>query len=157
MRIEIENYRGWDILFNTDTEKFYVMSEDIDLGKDKPSFKSCKKFVDDYIKNNVDFKTFEVQRFGRYDRSPGVIKTVVGVRKDGRFVCVDEKGNIEQISDYETDNYIVVKESNKPIFEKMAKKLEEIGNINSSIKELSITIDREMLVDLKEKYKDFVF
>ncbi len=43
MKIEIENYRGWDISFDTEKETFYAISSHFDTDKTKQSFAATPK------------------------------------------------------------------------------------------------------------------
>lgn len=79
MRVEIANYRGWEISFDTDKEEFYCLSNEYDNDVNKKSFSASKKYIDDYIKLNKEFKPFFVTSKDSRERK---IK-IVGVRKDG--------------------------------------------------------------------------
>lgn len=83
MKIVIENYRGWEIYFDTQKETFYAVLSEFDVDKTKQSFAAIKKSIDDYIKENVNFKPFKaiVGGWGGY-----TIKEFVGIRKDLRFI-----------------------------------------------------------------------
>lgn len=110
--ILIENYRGFDIEFNTSSEKFQCICSEENT-KESISFTAIKKFVDEYKKVNQDFKPFWVEpsptnfRFGK-----GKIK-IIGVRKDGRFIYEDSNGNKNQLSDYNLPDYILSKPENE--------------------------------------------
>ncbi len=80
MKALIETYRGFDIMFDTESEKFYTVSSVDDIDQTKPSYASVKKWIDDYVKANRTFKPFEVTD------SYGNCRKVVGIRKDGAFV-----------------------------------------------------------------------
>ena len=78
-KILIETYRGFDIEFDTNCEKFQCICTE-DNAKESTSFTAVKKFIDDYKKINQDFKPFLVESI------PDSYKTeklkVIGVRKD---------------------------------------------------------------------------
>ena len=59
-KILIDNYRGFDIEFETINEKFQCIITD-ELVKESISFSAIKKFVDEYKKTNQDFKPFYVE------------------------------------------------------------------------------------------------
>ena len=62
MRTLITEYRGWEIFFDTDKEEFYTVSNEYDKDNTKKYFASTKKFIDDYIKENNEFKPILVQK-----------------------------------------------------------------------------------------------
>jgi hypothetical protein len=88
MRVLIENYRGWELMFDTSSEDFYIMSNDYDTQQTKKSYASAKKYIDDYIKENQNFKPIKVQKMSSIYNSAEVI-TLIGLRKD-------DYGKIEQ-------------------------------------------------------------
>jgi hypothetical protein len=97
MQTEVMNYRGYSISFDTEKEIFLC-----DVGNDgaeKKSFSATKKAIDDYIKDNQVFVPFEVVDCCSSQR----ILTLVGIRKDGRFVY-DDNGKKIQLSEY-NDKY----------------------------------------------------
>ena len=51
MKVAIENYRGFDIEFDTDHEKFQCIITDGEE-KESRSFTAVKKFIDEYRKDN---------------------------------------------------------------------------------------------------------
>ena len=53
MKVQIENYRGWNIEFDTEKESFYCHSEQHDKDENKKSFASTKKWIDDFIKDKT--------------------------------------------------------------------------------------------------------
>lgn len=109
MNVKIENYRGIDIEFNTQNETFTCLIDELNR-KEKKSYASIKKEIDDYKSKNKDFKAFEVindpsKSFGGIIN--GRVVKVVGIRKDGRFVYENEKGEKEQISEYNEKDVIL--------------------------------------------------
>ena len=95
MNVKIETYRGFDILFETDSERF---SFNLDEGswRQKQSYSACKKNIDDYLKENQNFKPFELES----TTHPWEKITVTGIRKDGRFV-IEKDGIKDQLSTYD--------------------------------------------------------
>jgi hypothetical protein len=111
MRTKIEIYRGYDIVFNHDTEEFEC--KEIGEGfKGRASFSACKKAIDDYLKSNEEFKPFEVERRVGADIC---IDTITGIRKDGDYTT--NKG--ERLTKYDMRNYFLRNPDNDPIREKM--------------------------------------
>lgn len=109
-RVEITTYKGWVIYFNVHTESFYAISEVFDRDKTKPSFASMKKFIDDFSKENQNFKPFWMEALPEkgYRREKIFI---IGIRLDGRFVYsmegTDEKF---QLSSYDEIEYVLPSE-----------------------------------------------
>ncbi len=102
--VRISEYRGWYISFDTEEEKFHCMSERWDQQEARGSYAAVKKFIDEFIKNNSEFKPLKVFRMGLHGKE---MFTVVGVRKDGRLVATDAKGQKDQIGDYQLNNYFI--------------------------------------------------
>lgn len=113
MQVTIQNYRGIEIWFNTDKETFQC---DIDDSMSiKKSYSAIIKFIDDFRKDNQNFKSFWIEtKPHRYDFGKSKLK-VVGIRKDGRFITEGEDGKKEQLSTYREDSYILVDPSNDSI------------------------------------------
>lgn len=106
----IEVYRNYEIRFNTETESFVC---DIDDSRSvKKSYPALKKFIDEFIKENYEFKPFKVigipTSYGREDT-----RKIIGIRKDNRFIYEDQKGKVSQFSDYELQNYMLIDDENK--------------------------------------------
>jgi hypothetical protein len=130
MKVEIENYRGWGISFDTEKETFLAISSDFDTQNEKKSFAAVKKSIDDYIKENTEFKPFKVkQALGSSWGKKGII-TVIGIRKDKRFVAQDEDGDKFQISDFDEKYYVLYDEANEHFYEKKRSLEEEYRNLS---------------------------
>jgi len=116
-KILIEKYRGFDIEFDTNCEKFKCICTE-ENAKESTSFTAVKKFVDEYKKTNQDFKPF------RIEPTPDGYKNsklkVIGMRKDGRFVAENSKGEKNQISDYDLDRYMIFKPENEMAINKLS-------------------------------------
>lgn len=112
MKIQIENYRGFDIEFDTEYEKFQCIVTD-ENAKESVSFAVIKKFIDDYKKNNQDFNPFWIEPTPNFYHSKEGKLKVIGIRKDGRFVAEDENGKQSQISDYNLKDYMIFTPENK--------------------------------------------
>lgn len=140
MKVLIENYRGFNIEFDTIESKFEsVVSEE--KVKESKSFDAVKKFIDEYLKNNKNFKPFYVLNIPNTYESFEKLK-IVGIRKDGRFVYENLKGEKHQLSDHDLEYYMIQTESSINYLKKYKKetyrfkllkhehdkKLEEIKN-----------------------------
>ena len=123
-KILITNYRGFDIEFDTDYEKFQCIITE-ERAKESNSFFAIKGFIDDYKKNNQDFKPFWIESMPNSYRNKGKLK-VIGIRKDGRFVTESKDGKKEQISDYDISNYMIVKPENESILSELSTLKNEI-------------------------------
>lgn len=134
MKVLIENYRGWDIYFNTENEDFYTVSNEYDKENTKKSYASTKKFIDDYIKENMNFKPIKVMRDGGAFVSKTII-TLIGLRKDGVFMIRDEKGNVSQLSKYSEPDYFEVNSENDSILKEISDLDLKRDEITNQIKE----------------------
>ena len=111
MKIQIEEYRGWSISFDTDKESFYCHSDNYDRDQIKQSYLSTKKWIDDFIKDNEKFKPIWIEAKPSTYVSYQKIK-LIGIRKDGRFIFEDEKGNKKQLSDHQEKDYVLLNPDN---------------------------------------------
>ena len=100
MKVLIEKYRGFNVYFETNDEIFSVETDD--YGKGSKSFAAIKSGIDEYIKNNLQFKPFKAIR-----KVDGDLISVIGIRKDNRFIYEDKKGNKRQLSEYEEKDYVL--------------------------------------------------
>ena len=116
-KILIETYRGFDIEFDTNCEKFQCVCTEENV-KESTSFAAVKKYVDDYKKANQDFKPFWIEP------APESYKRckfkVIGIRKDGRFVAENSQGEKIQISDYDINDYMLLKQENEIAMNKLS-------------------------------------
>ncbi len=142
MRILIENYRGWDIFFDTIEENFYSKSDEYDTQSSKKSFASAKKYVDDFIKENATFKPLFVHQI--HDRK---IVEITGIRKDGRFISKE----LGQISAYSDGHYFLVDQKNDPIFYEIDILKTEIEKLKDKRIDLENTIIKKTLTDIKKE------
>ncbi len=130
MRIHIEEYRGWDIYFNTQTEEFYTISNEYEKQVNKKSFSAAKKYVDDFIKDNINFERVTV-----VDRSGREID-LIGVRKDGAFMCIENGGEPKQFSKYDESSFFVKHETHSLVFEQVREIEKEKKRLDKQIQEL---------------------
>lgn len=151
MTIEITNYRGYAISFNTEKETF--LSDIGNDGSEKKSFAATKKAIDEYIKVNQAFVPFEI--IDLHWGAPKV-RNIIGIRKDEIFVY-EEDGKKQQFSEYnERDTYLLsdweqfdrtemnrLEEEKKAIDEKLAVIKKE---------EKAFLETKPTLKDLKPKY-----
>ena len=152
-KILIETYRGFDIEFDTNCEKFQCICTE-DNAKESTSFTAVKKFVDDYKKTNQDFKPFWVELIpGSYSYKTDKLK-VIGVRKDGRFVAENSKGDKIQISDYSLNEYMLLKPENEIAMNKLSelKAKEEQQRLENN-KARKLIISEINIVTLKDYKK----
>ena len=133
MRVLIENYRAWEIYFDTDKEEFYTVSNEYDTQQTKKSYASAKKYIDDYLKENQNFKPIKVQKMSSI-YSSGEVITLIGLRKDGAFMYEDAKGNKQQLSKYNESDYFLVNSENDPIFKELELLYKEEKELAAKIK-----------------------
>lgn len=151
MRILIEVYRKWEIFFDTEKEEFYTVSNEFDTDKTKRSFASTKKYIDDYIKENQEFKPVWVQNErNSFDKERKV--KLIGIRKDGAFMCEDVNGNKSQFSKYNESDYFLVNAENDPIFEQINKLDEQRDELLQKMKELRKNLTKVTVKKFKADY-----
>lgn len=149
MTILIENYRGYEISFNTDDEQFYVDLDD--RNNSKKSFSACKKYVDDYIKDNTNFTPFYVEKLGNAFSDGGRVM-ITGIRKDGKFNYEDKDGKKQSISSYSESDWFIVDERNNELHEKLNELHKRDREIGEEIRKLKEQLIRKSLKDIKQKY-----
>lgn len=130
MKVIIDNYRGWEISFDTELETFYCISDRYDRDETKKSFASIKKFIDDFIRENEVFEPVWVEAKPDSYTSDKKIK-LIGIRKDGRFIYENSNGEKQQLSDYNEKDYILY-DANNDKFRLEAEKInKEIKVLNA--------------------------
>jgi len=155
MRITIENYRGFDIEFDTDSEIFICIVSD-ERAKESKSFSAVKKFVDEYKKANENFRPFWIEVIPeKYSGSIiGKKLKVTGLRKDDRFIVENENGDKEYITDYSMTDWMIVYNENKSVlkeYEDNENEYEKSSNFfRSKRKEI---LSKLKIVTLKEHKK----
>lgn len=151
MRVLIENYRGWEIYFDTDKEEFYTVSNEYDKQETKRSYASSKKYIDDYIKSNNVFKPIKVQKMPTMF-SEGKIITLIGIRKDKAFMYEDVQGGKQQLSSYDERDYFIVDSRNDVHFKRIAELAIERKRIDDEVKEVEKSVIK---VDVKQIRQNF--
>lgn len=146
MRVLIENYRSWEIYFDTDKEDFYTVSNEYDKQETKRSYASAKKYIDDYIKENNVFKPIKVQKMPSMF-SEGETITLIGIRKDKAFMYEDKDGKKQQLSSYNESDYFVVDTKNDVHFKRIAELAVERKRIDAELKEIEKSVIK---VDVKQ-------
>ena len=152
MKVLIEEYRGWEINFDTDREGFYLSSERYDKEDTKRSYAAAKKFIDEYIKQNEKFVPFYVVTIPSSYKSK-VTRKIIGIRKDGRFVYEDDNGKKHQLSEYDEKDYMLINEVNESLFKELDELEKEISVLHECKKELEGKFHVESLKSVKHKYK----
>lgn len=151
MTVQIENYKGWNISFNTDKETFYAESDEYDRAETKKSYATAKKFIDDFIKDNLEFKPFWIEvPPSSYDNRKQI--KIIGIRKDKRFVFEDAYGTKQQLSEYSEKNYILVNPDNEEFYEKIADCNKRIKSITEERTQIEAKIIKVGLEEIKRKY-----
>lgn len=147
-QVLIDTYRGWEISFDTDTESFYCHSERWDRDQKKVSFAAIKKFIDDFIKENTEFKPFVIELLpSSYEKE---LLWVIGIRKDGTFMVEDGKGKKRQLSQYDEKKYILRNLANDQ-FRQQAKDLDEqINTLRKEQLDILAKVTGVSLVDFKK-------
>jgi len=118
-KVFIEKYRGYDIEFDVDEEKFQCIVTDND-NKESKSLAAVRKFVDEYIKNNQKFSPFWVELCpGKGGWSTEKRLKIIGLRKDNRFMAELPDGTKTQVSGYDMNRYIIEDIVNKQIIDEL--------------------------------------
>lgn len=131
----IQEYRGWEIFFDTEKEEFYTVSNQYDKDSYKKSFSATKKFIDEYIKENSNFKPFYVLKEPSIFTDDEKIK-IIGIRKDGKFIYETKNGEKKQLSQYNESDYFLVNHENDKHFLEIKKIDNEIKKIDNEIEKL---------------------
>lgn len=152
MQVLIETYRGWEIYFDTDAESFYCHSERYDNEKKKQSFAATKKYIDDYIKENSNFKSFKIERLR--DGWGDMYLTVVGIRKDGALMVENSKGVKKQLSRYDMKDYVLRNPDNDPIYVAIKELEVKISELDGQVRGLRNQVTGISLIDYLEYIKE---
>lgn len=153
-KILIENYKGWEIYFDNAKENFYTSSDEYDRMNTKTSYAATKKWIDDFIKENLVFEPVMVETEGSIYNDSKKIK-IIGIRKDLRFIYEGKDGKPQQMSEYDEKDYYLTLDENNPIYEQIQKLdaererlFEQISNLRKHI------VKKFILKEIKEKYKN---
>jgi len=150
MIAKIEDYRGWEISFNTEKETFYAMSDTYDNQNEKRSYASIKKYIDDFIKDNKEFKSFWIEKIDY--RGQFKVK-VIGIRKDHRFIYEDKQGEKQQLSEYDEEEWYLLNENNEPIYDKIKILNDKINALETEKKEIESTVIKITVREIKQQFK----
>ena len=128
-----------------------MLTNEYDRGETKKSFISAKQYIDDFIKNNLEFKPVWIETPPNLYRNHSKIK-LIGIRKDKRFVYEDKDGNKKQLPDYCEKDYILCNEANDAPYAELeeCKKRKEL--IDEEMKVIETKIIKVGLAELKAKY-----
>jgi hypothetical protein len=150
MKTLITEYRGWEIYFDTEKDEFYTISNEYDKDNTKKSFASTKKFIDDYIKDNNDFKPILVQNEPTMFYNAEIIR-LIGIRKDGDFMYEDKNGKRKRLSSYNEKDYFLINHDNDSVFSKIKELEENRDLLHSEIKELRKSIIKVDVREIKKR------
>lgn len=149
MKTIIETYRGFEITFDTDKERFTFCLDDLQYDE-KQSYAACKSTIYKYIKENKSFKPFTAMYIPNHGISI-LIETITGITKSKRFVYKNDEKNI-QISQYNESEWYLF----DPLAESIMK---EVGDIQIEIDKLRAKqglLKKQMkltpIKDVKENY-----
>lgn len=144
MIIEIENYKGWEIRFNTDAETFEC---DIDDSRSvKKSYSAIKNFISAWVKENQTFRQFKIQYKPDSWRESKIL-TVVGKHGNGNLLTKDKDGKTEQLSTYNHSDYMLYDEKNEPLWAELAELSKEHDVIRAKEKSVRAKFH---IVEVKE-------
>ena len=149
MKVSIQTYRGFEIKF--DTEEAIFECEVKDKGKESKSFDAIKNFIDEYLKDNATFEPFYVVKASSIYSSIERFK-IIGIRKDGRFITENEKGEKRQISAYYEKDYLIEKPEFNALFAEMAVVQLEVDAAKEKLKKVENKITLDTLKSVKSNY-----
>jgi hypothetical protein len=152
MRVKIENHRGFEISFDPEDEKFWYLSEKYDTESSSKSFAAIKKAIDDFIKENKEFKPFWIENSLSYLYGDKKLK-VVGIRKDGAFIVENERKEKKQLSKHSEGGYILYNEANDKIRLDIAELESKLFELQKEIKEMRL---KQVGMPLEEYKKQLI-
>jgi len=105
MKIEIEQYKGQTIEYDDEHDKFVcdMTIEDNFKTTKRLSLKDVRKEIDNFVKTNLNFKSFKVLQVSGYGFDINVL-SVEGIRNDNSFTCKNER-EIERGKGYTIINF----------------------------------------------------
>lgn len=133
MQSIIENYKGFEIRFDTDRETFLC---DIDYERSiKKSYAAIKKFISDWSKENQNFNKFKIESTPKGREKERL--TVIGKHGNGSLTVLDSDGKSKQLSKYDFDDYMLVDEANKTYWDELnelSKRRDDLNTVEKNIK-----------------------
>jgi len=93
--VKIEDYRGFEITFNTEYCTFSAWSNHYDDELTSSSFKGVRFQVDKFIKDNAHFQKFRVQKLSQSSYNVNCLGEpflIIGIRKDKKPVYIGGDG-----------------------------------------------------------------
>lgn len=161
MRTKVDDYKGFEIYFDTYEGKFII--EGCDYQQAKPSYASAKKFINDFLKENNFFPEFKLTSNPAKNGWGKKEVIVQGLHSNGNLLAFDvEKQEKFQLSTYNWDDYIFPEDLEKCDYdaEKVAKleerkRIEEEKSKEEEEKRAQEKTKSELvtLQKLKEKYE----
>lgn len=157
MKTEVDIYRGYEIRFDTSNETFEC---DIDDSRSvKRSYAAIKGFIDEFIKENNEFKPFKIipnPMEWHYNAQSAV---VVGIRKDKAYQIELADGTKKKLSTYDENKFwlstptvIAELEKVKPVLDEI-ERLEGLVKAQISIREnMYKAINATTVKDFKKEY-----
>ena len=150
---EITTYRGFEITLDFETGKFSAWSDGYDTEFARGSFNAVKKGVDEYIKENEEFRPFKIQRVFSWNGDKvsvlGKILTITGIRRDGTLVT--ENGMLI------TKNYVGEYALYDPSNKELESKLNDLEAKHKILKKMHDKNRADILAQVKaEPVKDII-
>jgi hypothetical protein len=140
MRVSIETYRSFDIIFDTEKETFSAGSDLFDTTtKEKNALSRLKAEIDDFIKASAKFTPFFLELKPDEYSTTGRRIHIIGIRKDGRLVYENKAGNKVSISEWDEKRYTVYNPNNQSYWEEHNKIKERIQALTNDLQKLNLT------------------
>jgi hypothetical protein len=156
--IPIEEYKGFEISYNTEEDKFEcIVALENEEKKKRSSLKELRLTIDEYIKANKTFKPFFVLHHPEHGIGGCEKIKVVGIRKDGIFVYEKKEENGELVkkpfSKYYLKDYILDIPENEAIFKELELLDIKREYIQKREKEINKQVKRTTLLELAKTYQ----
>jgi hypothetical protein len=148
METLIENYKNFDIKFDTKYERFNATSEYHDFTLFEETFSGIKLSIDRHVDKNPRFEEFYANLNDSYYGYSKV--KIVGIVQGRKFLYVDENGKTRRMLIDESDDYFVYNSQNDDYMEQITEIREQIEHLESRIKEL----DDKMIKMSLSQYAD---
>lgn len=100
MKYEIETYKGQQIVYNDDNDKFECQIELNNQVKNakRSSLKDVRREIDQFVKANLEFKPFTFLRKSNYSKTFKIFECSA-IRTDGKFVISEKDSNCRSYAD----------------------------------------------------------
>lgn len=98
MKIEIETYKGQEIFYDDEYDKFVcdISIEDKAKSTKRQSLNDVRKEIDVFIKNNAEFTPFKFICVSEYGGDEFKVKNAFSIRTDGKIIVGTESSSYKE-------------------------------------------------------------